>query len=121
MASHQRTNRLRELLLREVSDIVMRLQDPRVRKVTVVDTELSRDLRYAKVFVSLIGTPQEQREATQALENALGYIRHEVAQRVKLRFVPELRVVYDSSIERAARVTRLIDSVTKKERTGPEP
>lgn len=120
MASNQRATRLRELLLRELGDIIMRLQDPRVRKVTVVDAELSRDLRHATVFVSVIGTPQEQKEAMQALEHALGHIRHEVAQRVQLRYVPELRLAYDPSIERAARVTQLIDSVTKKDRPAAD-
>jgi len=115
MATDQRTVRLRELLLRELGDIVTHLQDPRVRGVTVVDVELTRDLRHAKVFVSQIGTPDQQREATRALEKALGHVRHEVAQRMELRYVPELRVVYDASIERAARVTHLIDTVVPRQ------
>jgi len=115
MASSYRVNRIRELLLRELSDIVAHLKDPRVRLVTVVDTQVSKDMRYAKMFVSLIGTPEEQREATAALENAMGYIRREIAQRVRLRYVPEIRVIYDNTLERAARITALIDSISENE------
>jgi len=109
MASPYRINRIRELLLREFSDIVVHLKDPRIRLVTVVDTEISKDLRYAKMFVSVLGSKEEQREATAALENALGYIRREVARRIQLRHTPEIRVIYDDTTERAARVTALIN------------
>jgi ribosome-binding factor A len=115
MASTHRINRLRELLLREFSDIVAQLKDPRVRMVTVVDAEVSKDLRYATMFVSILGTESEQQAATAALENALGFIRREVAQRVKLRYVPELRVAYDPTVERAARLTALINSLGKRD------
>ena len=112
MASTHRVNRVRGMLTRELSDIIMRLKDPRIHLVTVVDTELSKDLRYAKVFVSVIGSAEEQQEAMKGLENALGYIRREVAKRVQLRIVPEIRVVYDQTIERTARLTALIDSLS---------
>ncbi len=109
MATQHRVDRVREQLLREVSDIVGRLQDPRVHLVTVVDTAISRDLRQATLYVSLIGTRQQQRDAVEGLNHALGFIRREVAQRIQLRQVPELRVVYDATSERAARISALID------------
>jgi len=111
MASTHRVNRVRGMLTRELSDIIMRLKDPRVRLVTVVDTELSKDLRYARVFVSVIGSPEERQEAMEGLENALGYIRREVASRIQLRITPEISIAYDPTIERAARITALIDSL----------
>ena len=116
MASTHRVNRVRGLLTRELSDIIRRLKDPRIRFVTVVDTELSKDLRYAKMFISVIGSPEEQQAALTALENALGYIRREVAQRVQLRVAPEIRVVYDHTLERAAELTALIDSLQQDDR-----
>jgi len=63
MGSPYRINRVRELLLRELSDIVSQLKDPRIHLVTVVDTEVSRDMKYAKMFVSLMGSKEEQQEA----------------------------------------------------------
>jgi len=113
MASGYRVGRVRQLLLREVSDIVSHLRDPRVRLVTVVDAEVSKDLKFATVFVSVIGDETRRREALRALESAVGHIRYEVAQRVQLRQVPEIRVQYDDSLERGARVTALIDSLHK--------
>lgn len=114
MASPYRVERVRQLLRREISDIVMHLKDPRVRMVTVVDTEITKDLRQATIYVSLIGTPEQQNEAVQALEKALGFIRREVAQRIDLRFVPEFRVAYDPTIERAARVMALLDRLARE-------
>ena len=111
MGSPHRINRVRELLLRELSDIVSQLKDPRVHFVTVVDTEVSQDMKYAKMFVSLMGTKEEQLETQKSLKKALGFIRREVAKRVSLRYTPEIRVAYDDTAERAAHITTLINEV----------
>jgi len=111
MATIHRINRMRELLLRELSDILSRMKDPRIQLVTVVATEVSKDLRYAKMFVSVIGSADEQKEAMVALENAMGFIRREVGKRIQLRYVPEIRVIYDNTMEKAAHITALIDSL----------
>ena len=100
-----------ELLQRELSDVVMSLRDPRVGLVTVVDTEVSKDLRHARMFVSVIGTETEKREAQKALNRALGHIRREIARRISLRHVPEFSVVYDDTAERASRIDSLINSL----------
>ena len=111
VASPYRVNRVRELLQRELSDVVMSLRDPRVGLVTVVDTEVSKDLRHARMFVSVIGTETEKREAQKALNRALGHIRREIARRISLRHVPEFSVVYDDTAERASRIDSLINSL----------
>jgi ribosome-binding factor A len=99
-------------LQRELSDIVGRLRDPRVGFVTVMDVELSPDLHYATMFVSVLGGEAQRREALEALEGSLGYIRREVAQRVRLRQAPEISVRYDDTSERAARVSAVINSLS---------
>ena len=111
MGSGHRVNRLRVLLVREVSDIVRRLKDPRIGFVTVVDAEVSRDLRYAKIYVSVLGDEEEKKQAMAGLEKALGYIRREVGARISLRHTPEIELVYDQTTERAARITELINSL----------
>lgn len=111
MATIHRINRMRQLLLRELSDILSRMKDPRIQLVTVVATEVSKDLRYAKMFVSVIGSADEQKEAMIALEKAIGFIRREVGKRIQLRYVPEIRVIYDNTMEKAAHITALIDSL----------
>ena len=110
MASY-RVSRVREQLQRELGDIVGRLRDPRLGFVTVMDVEVTRDLKKATMFISVVGDDDAKREATTALTKALGHIRHEVSQRVTLRHVPEFDVVYDDTSERAARVTALIDRI----------
>jgi ribosome-binding factor A len=111
LATSYRINRIQEQLLRELSDIVQKLKDPRVRMVTVVDTEVSKDLRHAKMFVSSLGDKQEQEEAIAALDKARGFLRREIAQRLRLRMAPEIHVVYDNTSERAAHLTSLIDGL----------
>lgn len=109
MGSPYRVNRVKELLRRELSDIIQHLGDPRVLMLTVVDVEITRDLKSAKVFVSALGEPEQQAEAVAALQQALGFIRREVAKRVSMRQVPEFSLVYDHTTERAARVGALLN------------
>lgn len=88
--ANYRASRVREQLQRELSDIVSRLRDPRLGFVTVMDVDLSNDLHYAKMYVSILGDEEEQTEAVKALKSALPYIRREIAQRIRLRQAPEI-------------------------------
>jgi ribosome-binding factor A len=106
--------------MREFSDIVRGLKDPRVRFVTVVDTDLSPDLRYATMYFSVIGSEEDIIGATKALQGATGYIRREVAKRLSMRYTPEINVAYDETAERASRITSLIDRAIADEVTAVE-
>jgi ribosome-binding factor A len=110
---NHRVGRVREQLQRELSEIVGRLKDPRLGFVTVMDVELSKDLHYATMYVSVLGNEAAQQEAIEALESALGFIRREIAQRIRLRQAPEIAVQYDDTSERASRVNALIDSIPR--------
>ncbi len=109
MGSPYRVNRVKEMLRRELSDIIQHLGDPRVLMLTVVDVELTRDLKSATVFVSVLGDPEQQEAAMSGLQQALGFVRREVAKRVSMRQVPEFSLVYDRTPERAARVGALLN------------
>lgn len=111
MASPHRVNRVRQSLLRDFSDIVRKLKDPRTACASVVDAEISQDLRHAKLYYSVLGSEQDKVDAADSLRNATGFIRRELAQRLRLRYTPEVAVVYDDTSERAARVSALIDSI----------
>lgn len=111
MASPQRISRVRGQLLRELTDIVRRMKDPRLQFVQVVDVELSADMSYATIFVSTLGHADDKNQALQGMHRGLGFMRREIAQRLRLRYAPQLRVAYDDTTERAARVTALIDSL----------
>ena len=97
----------------EISELLRRqVKDPRLGNfVTITEVTTSADLRYAKVFVSRIGDEAEKRETLNILTGASGFLRKELAKRLKLRYIPELSFRWDDSIERSARLQKLLDQV----------
>jgi ribosome-binding factor A len=119
-----RLARLRELFKAEISAIVHKeMKDPRIGFVSVTDVDLSPDLRHAKVFVSILGDEAAKASTMAGLASAQGFIRTELGSRIRLRRVPELLFRLDESIERGARVQRLLRRVAeeRQERTRDVP
>jgi len=113
-----RSDRVAHELKNEVGAIIARkLHDPRVGFATVTGAQVSPDLRHAKIFVSVLGPPEEQRETLEALNHAAGFIRRALGSRLRLRRSPELTFTFDESVEYGARMTQLIEEV-KKETSG---
>ena len=112
-----RPEKVAHLMRREVAEILQRrLRDPRVSAmVSVTDVEVTQDLSFARVFVSIMGSPEERAATLQALAHAAGFVRHELSPRLGLREVPEIRFVHDESLERGARVEELL----KRLQDGP--
>lgn len=107
-----RQEKLGELINAELSDLLhTRVKDPRVGFASITRVEVSGDLRHAKVFVSVLGTPEEQTGTLRGLKNAAGFLRHELASRIVLRYMPELSFKLDTSIEEGARILELIRKV----------
>src|SRR5688500_17599351 len=116
-----RKERLEELLRREISDIIRReVKDPRIGFLTVTDAEVTRDLSFAKVFVSVMGTPEEQQAALKGLNSATRFIRGEFGQRIKLRQVPEIQFRFDPSIQQGARIHELLQQIEREEVPGEQ-
>lgn len=111
MSSRQRVQRVREEIKKEVSDIIREMKDPRIGFVSVVDVEVSNDLRHAKIFVSVYGDEAAKKESLAGLEAATGYIRTEIGRRIRLRHTPEIVFRLDSSIERGARINQLLNEI----------
>jgi ribosome-binding factor A len=105
-----RIDRISEQVKKEVSEIIQNeLKDPRLpQMVSVTEAEVTRDLRYAKVYVSVMGTETDKKNALQALKNAAGFVRREIGQRLQLRYTPEILFELDNSIERGVYITKLI-------------
>ena len=121
MPNLHRQEKLGELIAAELSDLIRtRLKDPRVGFASITRVEVSGDLRHAKVFVSVMGTPEEQAETMKGLKNANGFLRHELASRLVLRYMPELAFKLDTSIEEGARILNLIQQVEQEERAKPQ-
>ena len=105
----QRTERVDELLRQEIGALLAKdVADPRIGFATITDVETSPDLRHAKVWVSVIGEDAERRETLRALQQAMGFIRHELGRRLRIRRIPDLHVHLDDSAERGTRVLHLL-------------
>jgi ribosome-binding factor A len=105
-----RGRRIADQLQRELSEIIrLELKDPRVGLVTITDIEVSSDNSHAKVFFTVLGNDAQQDSATRALQHAAGFLRSQVAPRLRLRTVPQLHFIYDSSVERGMHLSKLIE------------
>jgi ribosome-binding factor A len=106
-----------DLIQEEISDLVTRkMRDPRAEGVTVTDVKVSPDLRYADIYITKLGSEEELHQALEGLTAASGYLRRELASRIDLRFVPELRFHPDRSWERGARIDALLEEIAAEER-----
>jgi ribosome-binding factor A len=116
MPNPHRQEKLGELFAIELSELLRtRMKDPRVGFASITRVEISGDLRHAKIFVSVMGTVQEQADTMRALKHATGFLRHELAERTTLRYMPELVFKLDTSIEEGARILTLIQQVEAQE------
>jgi len=105
----QRTDRIDQLLRQEIGEILARdVQDPRIGFVTITDVETAPDLSTARVWVSVIGQPDEREQTLKALRRALPFVRHELGSRVRLRRIPELLLREDDTAQRGTRVLQLL-------------
>ena len=111
--AYKRSDRVNSLLQRELATLISEeLRDPRIVFATVTSVETTGDLRLARIFVSVLGDDETARETMRALDEAKPYIRHEIGERVDLRFVPDIEFVSDRSAARAARISSLLRSGT---------
>ena len=93
-----------------LSDIIYRqLKDPRLGYVTLTSVELPPDLRTARVFFSVMGNSAAREDSLEALSNATPFLRRQLGRQLRLRHTPELVFAYDDSIERGARINRILD------------
>lgn len=110
MAQRRRPGRLSELMQQELSDILRKqVKDPRVAEFcTIMRVDVSDDLRYAKVLVSIMGDESQQKSTMIGLKNATGFIRREIGHRIGLRFTPELSFILDKSVDYSFKIDKLI-------------
>ena len=116
-----RQERIQEQLIQELSEMIRRdLRDPRLGFVTLTGAEITRDLRHAKVDVSVLGDPDAQLQSLKALNSASGLLRGEFARRAHLRVAPELVFQHDIGIERGQRIFELLHSVEDDLKPRPD-
>ncbi|NLN17981.1 MAG: 30S ribosome-binding factor RbfA [Firmicutes bacterium] len=115
MASEQRRARLCQEIKRSASEIIKLMKDPRLGFVTVTDAEITRDLSYARVYVSVLGDDARAEETLAALKSATGFFRSELGQRIRLRHTPEVSFHLDKSAQRGARINEILAELRQKE------
>jgi len=114
----QRTDRLDSQIRQELMQLLQReMKDPRIGFATVTRVETARDLGSAKVWVSVLGTPEEQEAALKALTDAAPWLRRQLGSRLTVRHVPQLVIRHDDSIEAGDRVLRLLNEIADERPT----
>ncbi|MBC7766037.1 MAG: 30S ribosome-binding factor RbfA [Hyphomonadaceae bacterium] len=117
MAKH-RFDRMNEEVKRELSEIIRELKDPRLSTmISVVDVEVTKDLRHAKAFISVLGDEEAQIHAMTGLKSAAGFIRKAIGERINLRNTPEFHFELDLSIAHGAHINELLEQMHRNE--GP--
>ena len=116
MKNSNRISRINDEILKEISQIIrLEVKDPRISSMTsVIRVDTSPDLKYCKVFVSVLGNEEEKQSVMKGLKNAGGFIRHLLAERVNLRFTPQLQFKLDESTEYAIHMSQLMEQVAKE-------
>ena len=111
----RRQRRVGDQIQEELSALLQReVQDPRLADVTITQVAMSPDLRSAEIYISTLGSQEEREEAVVAIRAAAGYFRRELAQRLSLRFVPEMIFRRDDSLERGQRIIDLIEDLPEE-------
>lgn len=117
----RRTERLNEAIRAEISDILKRdVKDPRLSSfVSITEAVCSKDLRHARVYVSIMGSDEEKKEVLDGLRSAAGFLRKGLSERIKIRYIPELSFQLDTSIEHGSRLLDLMRQI-ESDRTHKE-
>jgi ribosome-binding factor A len=119
MANSQRLRRVADQIQRELSGLLRsELKDPRVGMITLTGVEVSPDLAHAKVFFTTLGDAEALVRTEAGLKRAGGFLRAELGHRLKLRVTPEIRFVYDGSVEHGVRLSKLIDDAVAGKKDG---
>ena len=109
---YPRSYRVGELIHKNISEIISRgLKDPRIGFVTITSVDVTSDLRYARVYYTVIGSEKEKADSGIGIEKATPYIRRQLASKMTIRHTPELTFVYDESIEYGNRIDSILKDI----------
>lgn len=112
-----RTGRVAEQIQRELADLIqMEIKDPRVGMVTLTGVEVTQDYAHAKVYFTTMKSAEQAPKAQAGLEHAAGFLRSQLAHRMKLRIMPQLHFIYDTSVEHGVRLSQLIDEAVASDK-----
>lgn len=115
MLPYKRSQRVSDLIREEIADIIMnKVKDPRLGFVTVTGAKITEDLKIATIYLSIL--KEEEKETTlEMLNSAKGFIRAELAKRVRMKFIPSLTFRIDESLEYGVRIEKLLREIKKED------
>jgi ribosome-binding factor A len=116
-----RMRRVNEAVRAVVAEAVGDLKDPRIGLVTITGVDVSPDLREGTVYVSVLGNERKRQASLAGLQSAHGLLQARLARELKLKRTPQLSFEYDPTVERAVRMTKLIDDLTPGELSDDAP
>jgi len=112
---YKRSDRVAAVIQEEIGKMLLTdMKDPDVSLITVTKVEMTDDLRYAKIYYSVLGDDEKKSLAKKALERARGYVRTEIGQRLQIRFAPEIRFVYDDTAAYADHIEQLLKKIKEE-------
>ncbi|GLI33881.1 30S ribosome-binding factor RbfA [Desulforhabdus amnigena] len=115
---YKRSDRIADLLQKEIADLVFRrVKDPRVTSVTISGVDVTADLKHARVYYCVMGSPteEEKQSVAQGLNKAKGFIRQELGKRLYIRYVPQITFCYDQSFEYGDKIERILKGLHENE------
>ena len=108
-----RKERMQDFLREEISLIVQQeIKDPGLGFITIIDVRMTEDLKYAKVYYSVFGSEEEKERTAQALKRATNYIKHQLGDKVRMKYMPDITFIYDTDQEKAARIDAILKQVS---------
>ncbi len=110
----RRSEHLEKFLLREINNIIYRkINDPRIKFVTITRAKVSSDLKYADIFVTIFNDKKQQRKALEGLKNATKFIRGELGKDLKIRYVPNIKFVIDKDLKHQYKLLEIITEINE--------
>lgn len=119
MAAKKRVERLNSLLKEVISEVVMQdVRDPRLGQfVTITSVDITNDLHYAKVYISVIGSPEQKSQSLEALQSAAGFIAIHASKKVVMRYFPSLTFKLDNAVEQHIRIETLLGKIHEEQKS----
>jgi ribosome-binding factor A len=118
---NKRSNRVGGAIKEEISRLLLReIKDPRIGFVTITRVKVSKDLRFVKVYFSVLGDQSVRADSLTGLNSAKGFVRRELGRRLRLRYVPDIVFSFDSSLEHMSRLAELIHQINEDEELEDE-
>ena len=114
--SYNRSDRVGEEIRKEIATMLFgEVHDPRIGFVTITKVMVTKDLRQAKIYFSMIGSEKEKEKTMEGLQSASGYLKKEIGTRLKLRRFPELTFKFDDSLEYASNIEKILKEIENRE------